>query len=93
MKLKRRFTEPGSQPLNQIEYEKRNTRIVNSDGSVVFEMRDAWVPRAWSRLASDILVSKYFRKAGVPQRDAEGKLLTDEKGTREFRVYGIKPSW
>ena len=80
MKIQRRFTRQGSQPLNEIEYEKRNTRILNSDGSVVFEMRDAWVPRTWSRLASDILVSKYFRKAGVPQRDAEGKLLTDPHG-------------
>ncbi|MBN2490546.1 MAG: adenosylcobalamin-dependent ribonucleoside-diphosphate reductase [Planctomycetes bacterium] len=80
MKIARRFTTPGSEPLREIEYEKRNTRILNADGSVVFEMRDAWVPKDWSRLASDILVSKYFRKAGVPQHDAEGKPAVDREG-------------
>jgi len=80
MKIKRLFTQPGSRPLTEVDYEKRNTRILNSDGTVVFEMRDAWVPRTWSRLASDIIVSKYFRKAGVPQVDAEGKPAVDEKG-------------
>ncbi len=80
MKIDRRFSRPGSRPLEDIDYEKRNTRILNSDGSLVFEVRDAWVPKAWSRLASDILVSKYFRKAGVPQRDADGALLKDDNG-------------
>ena len=30
-------------------------------------MTDAEVPVGWSQLATDIMVSKYFRKAGVPQ--------------------------
>jgi hypothetical protein len=37
-----------------------------SDGSVVFQMHDIEVPAEWSQLATDIVVSKYFRKAGVP---------------------------
>ena len=37
----------------------------NPDGSIVFEMKDAEVPDSWSQLATDIMVSKYFRKAGL----------------------------
>src|SRR4051812_3750894 len=65
MKLQRRYTTPGINPLEQIEYEKRQSVIANADGSVVFETKEAEVPNFWSQLATDILVSKYFRKAGV----------------------------
>lgn len=78
--IARLFTTPGSDPLEQVKYEKRTSRISNTDGSVVFEMKDAEVPAAWSQVATDIVVSKYFRKAGVPLRDAHGELLRDEKG-------------
>src|SRR5438552_2347418 len=69
MKITRRFSKPGSDVLASVEYEKRTSRITNPDGSVVFEMTDAEMPRPWSQLATDIMVSKYFRKAGVPQVD------------------------
>jgi ribonucleoside-diphosphate reductase alpha chain len=36
-------------------------------------MKDAEVPETWSQLATDIMVSKYFRKAGVPQRGSDGR--------------------
>ncbi|MCE5231007.1 vitamin B12-dependent ribonucleotide reductase [bacterium] len=66
MKLTRRFTQPGINPLDQVVFEKRRSMITNPDGSVVFEAKDAEVPRGWSQLATDIVVSKYFRRAGVP---------------------------
>src|SRR5437667_10986783 len=69
MKISRRFTKPNSDPFATVEYEKRTSRISNPDGSVVFEMTDAEIPKQWSQLATDIMVSKYFRKAGVPQPD------------------------
>jgi len=80
MKINRRFTQAGQSPLDAVEYDKRTSRISNPDGSVVFEMNDAEIPRSWSQLATDIMVSKYFRKAGVPQRDASGNLLRDASG-------------
>src|SRR5688572_13108907 len=81
MKINRRFTRQGSDPFTTVEYEKRTSRITNPDGTVVFEMNDAEIPRQWSQLATDIMVSKYFRKAGVPQKDpATGQPLRDEAG-------------
>jgi ribonucleoside-diphosphate reductase alpha chain len=50
------------------------------DGSVVFEMIDAEVPAAWSQVAADIMVSKYFRKAGVPQYGEHGEVMFDDDG-------------
>ncbi|MCB1186255.1 vitamin B12-dependent ribonucleotide reductase [bacterium] len=80
MRIERRFTEKGQSPYEQIEWSSRNSVIYNPDGSVVFEMKDAQIPADWSQLATDIMVSKYFRKAGVPQTDASGKPLLDADG-------------
>jgi ribonucleoside-diphosphate reductase alpha chain len=66
LSISRVYTRPGSHPFDDIAWEKRTSRIVNPDGSVVFEMRDLEVPKFWSQLATDILASKYVRKAGVP---------------------------
>ncbi len=73
MKITRKFTNAGSDPFAGVKWVKRTSKITNPDGSVVFEMKDAEVPESWSQLATDIMVSKYFRKAGVPQwSDASG---------------------
>ena len=80
LSIPRVFTTPGSNPLDEVTYEKRASRIVNPDGSVVFEMDGAEVPTDWSQMATDIVVSKYFRKAGVPQTDADGNVLRDGCG-------------
>ena len=66
VKFRRVFTRPGVHPYDVIDWDKRTSKITNPDGSVVFEMKDVEVPDSWSQLATDIIVSKYFRKAGVP---------------------------
>ena len=63
--VERKLTRPGEDPLETCEYELRNSVITGSDGSVVFELKGAEVPVSWSQLATDIAVSKYFRKAGL----------------------------
>jgi ribonucleoside-diphosphate reductase alpha chain len=80
MKITRRFSKAGQDVFSTVEWDKRTSRISNPDGSVVFEMTDAEIPRQWSQLATDIMVSKYFRKAGVPQVDSDGNPLRDENG-------------
>ncbi|MFZ0015122.1 MAG: hypothetical protein WAL25_13515, partial [Acidimicrobiia bacterium] len=80
LRITRRFTEAGTDPYDQFEWSRRDSRITNPDGSIVFEMTDAEIPAQWSQVASDIMVSKYFRKAGVPQLDDEGKQILDESG-------------
>jgi len=67
MKITRKFTTSGQDPFASVKWVKRSSKITNPDGSIVFQMDDAEVPETWSQLATDIMVSKYFRKAGVPQ--------------------------
>ncbi len=65
LRYNRMYTRPGVNPLDEIEYEYRRSVITEPDGTIVFEMNNVEVPKNWSQLATDIIVSKYFRKAGV----------------------------
>ena len=79
LKITRKYTSPGD-PYQGIVWEKRTSKITNPDGSIVFEMNDVEIPSTWSQVATDIMVSKYFRKAGVPQVDQDGKPIKDDNG-------------
>src|SRR5580704_15858150 len=65
VRVERRFAALGADPLDAVVYERRSSTITNPDGSIVFKMEGAEVPASWSQLATDILISKYFRKAGL----------------------------
>ncbi|OFW55191.1 MAG: ribonucleoside-diphosphate reductase, adenosylcobalamin-dependent, partial [Actinobacteria bacterium RBG_16_70_17] len=80
LRITRLFTKPGEDPFDSVTWGTRDSRITNPDGSVVFEMKDAEVPTSWSQVAADIMVSKYLRKAGVPQFDESGEPIRDEEG-------------
>jgi ribonucleoside-diphosphate reductase alpha chain len=81
--ISRRYTTEGVDPLSTVEYMKRSTKITNPDGSVVFEMHDIEVPVFWSQLATDIVASKYFRRAGVPLLNADGSAMLDDSGKQK----------
>ena len=80
LRIPRKLTEPGKDPYAAIEWSRRDSRITNPNGSVVFEMKNAEIPASWSQVATDIMVSKYFRKAGIPQIDAAGHPILDSDG-------------
>ncbi len=66
MKITRLYTTAGQDPFTNIKFVQRTSKIVNPNGSVIFEMNDVWAPEHWSQVAVDILAQKYLRKAGVP---------------------------
>ena len=68
MKIERRFTKAGRNPYEGLRFVKRTSRIVEPNGSVVFECEGVSVPESWSQVATDVIAQKYFRKAGVPTR-------------------------
>ncbi len=70
MKFTRTYSLPGD-PYAGVSFEPRSSRIVNPDGSVIFEASDVMVPTTWSQVAVDVLAQKYCRKAGVPKATAQ----------------------
>ena len=80
MRIERRFTRKGKSPYEGMQFVKRSSEIKNPDGSTVFKLDNIDVPDRWSQLAVDILAQKYFRKAGILQGGADGKVLTGPDG-------------
>src|SRR3984885_11790172 len=68
MRIPRRYTAEGRDPFAAFTFVSRTSRIVNPDGTAVFEMKDLKAPERWSQVAVDILAQKYFRKAGIASR-------------------------
>mgnify|MGYP002065013370 CR=1 FL=1 len=86
MKVSRRFTKAGADPYENIEFVERSSEIRNPDGSLVFAMDGVRAPRRWSQVAVDVLVQKYFRKAGVPAATRlSRRLVPSELRLRLFR--------
>jgi ribonucleoside-diphosphate reductase alpha chain len=65
MKFARTYSAPG-EPYAGVAFEPRTSKIVNPNGSMIFEAKDIQIPADWSQVATDIIAQKYFRKAGVP---------------------------
>ena len=61
--FKRIFSKRGESPFDVIQWEKRKASITNEKGEVIFEQKDVEVPSSWSMLATNVVVSKYFRRA------------------------------
>jgi ribonucleoside-diphosphate reductase alpha chain len=76
LRVARRFVPPGVNPYDEVEWETRAAVIQGERGEVVFEQRDVEVPKAWSQLATNVVVSKYFRgPLGTPQRERSVRQL------------------
>jgi ribonucleoside-diphosphate reductase alpha chain len=71
IKINRYYTKKGQNPYNQFEYELRTSEIKNPDGTIVFKQENVEVPKHWSQVATDILASKYFKRAGIPKIERE----------------------
>src|SRR3990170_1342357 len=76
--FERRWTKAGTHPYDEIEWEVRSAIIGNEKGETVFEQTDVEVPKAWSQLATNVVVSKYFRgQLGTPGREHSVRQLID----------------
>jgi ribonucleoside-diphosphate reductase alpha chain len=65
------FVQAGQDPYAQVKWTKRSSKISDASGGKVFSADSVEVPESWSQLATDIAVSKYFRRAGVPKTGGE----------------------
>src|SRR5258706_10777201 len=60
VKVERTFSEPKTNPFDQIEWERRTAEITDDSGKVIFKQENVEVPKFWSLLATKVVVSKYF---------------------------------
>jgi ribonucleoside-diphosphate reductase alpha chain len=87
------FTKPGEDPYDAVEWELRTAKITNERGEVVFEQTGVEVPKSWSQLATNVVVSKYFRgHVGTPEREHSVRQLIGRVVGR-IREWGEKSGY
>lgn len=78
-----------SDPFETTNWDYRTAAIKDENGSVLFEQNNCEVPVAWSHLASNVVVSKYFYgENGTPQRESSIRQLI-HRVTRTIADWGI----
>ena len=96
--IARYFTTPEIDPLDAVEWEHRSAVIHGEKGEVVFEQHDVEIPKAWSQLATSVVVSKYFRGAlNTPERERSvrqliGRVVHAIRGWGEQQGYFATPA-
>ena len=80
MKISRHFTRENHDPYSSIPFLISTSKITNRWGETIFSAENVEVPENWSQVAVDVLVQKYFRKAGIPV----ALRRIDEPGIPEF---------
>jgi ribonucleoside-diphosphate reductase alpha chain len=76
LRFERRNTRPGINPLDEVRWDRRSATIQNDKGEVLFRQDDVEIPKAWSQMATNVVVSKYFRGGlGTPERETSVRQL------------------
>ena len=76
--FERRWTRPGVHPTTRSPGRSAPPRSATSRARLVFEQKDVEVPSFWSQLATNVVVSKYFRgHVGTPEREHSVRQLID----------------
>ena len=96
--VRRHFTAPGVAPFDAVTWERRSAIIQDERGKIVFEQQAVEIPAAWSQLATNVVVSKYFRGAlGSPERETSvrqmiGRVVRTIRGWGETQGYFATPA-
>jgi ribonucleoside-diphosphate reductase alpha chain len=76
-----------------VDWGLRNAVITGEKGEVVFEQHNVEIPKAWSQLATSVVVSKYFRgPLGSPEREHSVRQLIG-RVVRTIRTWGERQGY
>ncbi len=89
MQIERQFCPAGVNPFDTVEWETRSAAIKDESGKALFEQTDCQIPKSWSQLATNVVVSKYFYgEPGTPERENSVQQLI-HRVTRTIADWGI----
>jgi len=92
--IERRFTRPGVDPYDTVEWERRDSRIQNyKDGGDAFFQPDVEFPSGWSLNATNIVAQKYFRGTlGTAEREWSLRQVVD-RVVDTITTWGVKDGY
>ncbi len=89
----RYFTTEGVHPFDAIKWHKVSSGIISDKGEVLFKQDNCEVPKNWSQMAVNVVVSKYFRGGdGTPDRETSVRQLIG-RVANTIADWGIKDNY
>jgi ribonucleoside-diphosphate reductase alpha chain len=89
LRIERIFSDARIKPFDQIEWERRTAEITDDAGKVIFKQENVEVPKAWSVLATKVVVSKYFYgEQNTPERETSVRQLI-HRISRTIADWGV----
>src|SRR5213594_2131822 len=93
LNIERVFSSTSIPPFDQIEWEKRTAEITDDSGKVIFKQENVEVPKAWSVLATKVVVSKYFYgEQNTPERETSVRQLI-HRVCRTIADWGVRDGY
>jgi len=93
MKITPYFCPPDVAPFETVEWESRTAQIKEESGEVLFEQTDCRIPKDWSTLATNVVVSKYFYgEPGTTERENSVQQLI-YRVARTIADWGIEDGY
>jgi ribonucleoside-diphosphate reductase alpha chain len=93
MSVPRVFSKEGVSPYDQVEWDLRTAAIKDERGRVLFEQTNCEIPKGWSQLATNVVVSKYFYgEIDTPERETSVRDLVD-RVTKTISDWGLEDGY
>ncbi len=87
------FSREGVHPFDELEWELRDAQITNEKGEVIFEQKDVEMPKHFTQLATNVVVSKYFKGTmGTPERESSLRQVIS-RVANTITDWGIKDGY
>ena len=90
MKIAPHFCPANADPFSTTEWDLRTAHIKDENGKVLFEQTNCEVPKDWSALATNVVVSKYFYgEHGTPERETSVRQVI-YRVSRTIADWGVR---
>src|SRR4029079_8775966 len=87
------FCPPDQEPFETVEWDRRTAQIKDENGKVLFEQTECEVPKTWTALATNVVVSKYFYgEPGTPERETSVRQVI-HRVARTIADWGIEDGY
>jgi ribonucleoside-diphosphate reductase alpha chain len=87
------FSRVDVKPFDEIEWDRRTAEIADDTGKIIFKQESVEVPKAWSILATKVVVSKYFYgENGTSEREQSVRQLV-HRVTRTIADWGNRDGY
>ena len=93
MNIEPYFCPADVDPFETVEWDRRTAHIKDENGKILFEQTECEIPKSWTALATNVVVSKYFYgEPNTPERETSVRQVI-HRVARTIADWGIEDGY